>query len=82
MPMNWASVTVLNLQKLRYRPMMKGTTKPIMNAANVGRANSAHHLRIALPVIEIMPAYFLLLEHTRTTACEWSEFGIVQSPQC
>lgn len=33
---------------------MKGTRNPMMNAANVGSANSAHYLRIALPAMLIM----------------------------
>ena len=40
--------------------MMKGTKNPMMNAANVGSANSAHHRRIALPAMLIIT--FLLLE--------------------
>ena len=39
-------------------------------AANVGSANSAYHLRIALPDIVIISAYFLLLGYTRGTPLE------------
>ena len=37
---------------------MNGTTNPIMNAANVGSANNAHHFRIALPAMLIMTFAF------------------------
>ena len=52
--MNSESVTVVNLQKLKYTPMMNGITNPMINAANVVSANRAHHFRIALPAMLII----------------------------
>ncbi|MDB1476286.1 hypothetical protein PL945_08105 [Bifidobacterium adolescentis] len=34
--------------------MMNGITNPMINAANVGSANRAHHFRIALPAMLII----------------------------
>ena len=44
--------------------MMNGTTNPIMNAANVGSANSAHHFRIALPAMLIIACLLSFLLHS------------------
>ncbi len=71
MPTNSASVTVVNLQKLKYTPMMNGITNPMMNAANVGSANSAHHFRIALPAMLIIacPLSSFSVPHIATARC-------------
>ena len=62
--MNSESVTVVNLQKLKYTPMMNGITNPMMNAANVGSAKSAHHFRIALPAMLIIACLLSFLLHS------------------
>ena len=51
--------------------MMNGTTNPIMNAANVGSANNAHHLRIALPAMLIIACLLssFSIPSTATTWC-------------